>query len=201
MDNDDYRRGKFSTHKKFGEANAILCGDALLNLAAEIALENPNISKEYLNAVRTLFNYSGYNGMILGQVLDLSYERKELSEKELYDVIENKTGKLISAPIIMASRLAGDKYLEILKEYSYNIGILFQIIDDVIDQEGTIETIGKTPNKDAEADKLTSVKVLGLKGAKERAKKHYTDALNCLKKIENVEFLISLTDMLFNRKV
>ena len=201
MDNDDYRRGKFSTHKKFGEANAILCGDALLNLAIEIALSKENITSKYINALRVLFEYSGYKGMILGQVLDLDYERKSLTEKELYDVIINKTAKLISAPIVMASELSGSKSIESLKEYSLNIGVLFQIIDDIMDAEGTIETIGKTPNKDADADKLTSIKVLGLEGAKLRAKEHYEKALKSLEGIENNDFLIELTKMLYTRKV
>lgn len=201
MDNDDYRRGKFSTHKKFGEANAILCGDALLNLAIEIALSKENITSKYINALRVLFEYSGYKGMILGQVLDLDYERKSLTEKELYDVIINKTAKLISAPIVMASELSGSKSIESLKEYALNIGVLFQIIDDIMDAEGTIETIGKTPNKDADADKLTSIKVLGLEGAKLRAKEHYEKALKSLESIENNDFLIELTKMLYTRKV
>ena len=201
MDNDDYRRGKFSTHKKFGEANAILCGDALLNLAIEIALSKENITSKYINALRVLFEYSGYKGMILGQVLDLDYERKSLTEKELYDVIINKTAKLISAPIVMASELSGSKSIESLKEYSLNSGVLFQIIDDIMDAEGTIETIGKTPNKDADADKLTSIKVLGLEGAKLRAKEHYEKALKSLEGIENNDFLIELTKMLYTRKV
>ncbi len=200
MDNDDYRRGKFSTHKKFGEANAILCGDALLNLAMEVALEKKEISSSYIEAIRVLFDYSGYKGMILGQILDLDYEGKLLTENDLYNVIINKTAKLISAPIIMASKLSNDKFEKELKEYAYNIGILFQITDDIMDVEGTIETIGKTPNKDADADKLTSVKILGLDGAKERAKNHYNNAINCLKNIPNSEFLKSITDLLYNRK-
>ena len=201
MDNDDFRRGKFSTHKKFGEANAILCGDALLNLAIEIALEKKDISSSYIEAIRVLFDYSGYKGMILGQMLDLDYEGKSLTEKDLYNVIINKTAKLISAPIIMASKLSGNKFENKLEEYAYNIGVLFQITDDIMDVEGTIETIGKTPNKDADADKLTSVKILGLDGAKERAKKHYDSAINCLVDIPNSDFLKSITDMLYNRKV
>ena len=201
MDNDEYRRGKFSTHKKFGEANAILCGDALLNLAFETVLLKESISNHYFNALRVLFEYSGYKGMILGQVLDLEYEGKNLTEKELYSVIINKTAKLISAPIMMASKLSGNKFEKELQEFAYNIGVLFQITDDIMDIEGTIDTIGKTPNKDAYADKLTSVKILGLDGAKERAKKHYNDALNCLTNIPNSEFLKSITEMLYNRKV
>lgn len=201
MDNDDYRRGKFSTHKKFGEANAILCGDALLNLAIEIALNKSKISSYYIDALKVLFDYSGYKGMILGQVLDLDYEGKTLTEKDLYDVIINKTAKLISAPILMASKLSGNKYENQLKEYAYNIGVLFQITDDIMDVEGSIETIGKTPKKDAEADKLTSVKILGLKGAKERAKTHYNNAITWLTNIPNSEFLRSITNMLYNRKV
>ena len=201
MDNDDYRRGKFSTHKKFGEANAILCGDALLNLAFETVLSNQNFSNFYLDAIKVLFDYSGYKGMILGQILDLDYEGKSLTEQDLYDVIINKTVKLISAPIIMASKLSGGKYLDTLNNYAFNIGVLFQIIDDIMDVEGTIDTIGKTPNKDTKSDKLTSVKILGLSGAKERAKKHYLQALNYINSIPNSSFLVSITHMLYGRKV
>lgn len=201
MDNDDYRRGKLSTHKKFGEANAILTGDALLNFAFETALKKENFSNKDARALYILAEYAGYSGMIAGQVLDLENEQNNAyNEQKLYDIYENKTAKLITAPLLIASTLSGCKYFNELKEFGYHLGITFQIVDDIMDVEGTLESIGKTPNKDLAEDKLTSIKVFGLEGAKERAKKHYTKCKELLSKIDNNDFLNKLTDAMFVRK-
>ena len=188
MDNDDYRRGKLSTHKKFGEATGILAGDALLNFAFETLFSEENISKGYLDAAGLIAEYAGYSGMIGGQVLDLENENSEIStEKELYDIYLNKTVKLILAPILAASCVNGRKYYSELKEYGYNIGILFQITDDIMDECGTLEQIGKTPHKDDAENKLTSIKVFGLEGAKRKAFEHYERAKNIIEKIDNCD--------------
>lgn len=201
MDNDDYRRGKLSTHKKFGEANGILTGDALLNFAFEIALSKENFSNNDAKALAILAELAGYSGMIAGQVLDLENEQAEIcDEKTLYAVYENKTAKLITAPLLIASSLANRKYFNELKEFGFHLGVTFQIIDDIMDVEGTLESIGKTPNKDFEEGKLTSIKIFGLDGAKKRAKKHYNTCINLLSKMENSEFLMQLTDAMFVRR-
>lgn len=203
MDNDDYRRGKLSTHKKFGEATGILAGDALLNFAFETLfsdLPDGNVSKGYLDAAAIIAEYAGYSGMIGGQVLDLENENSEsATEKELYDIYLNKTAKLILAPILAASCVNGKKYYSELKEYGYNIGILFQITDDIMDACGTLEEIGKTPHKDDAENKLTSIKVFGLDGAKERAFTHYVKAKEIIEKIEGTGFLTEFTDKIYKR--
>ncbi len=200
MDNDDFRRGKPSTHKKFGEANGILAGDALLNFAFELSLSKPDFNNNDVKALKFLSDCAGYNGMIAGQILDLESEGKIANEQLLYKIFENKTAKLIIAPIIIPSILSEGKFYNELYDFGYNLGILFQITDDIIDVEGSLEDIGKTPNKDAESDKLTSVKVFGLLGAKEKAKIHYERCIGAIKNLPNNEFLLELCDKVFNRR-
>ena len=201
MDNDDYRRGKLSTHKKFGEAYGILAGDALLNFAFEHCLGKINFSNNDVKALKILANYAGHTGMIAGQVLDLQNEHNDNpNEKVLYDIYYNKTAKLIIAPLIIASVLAGNKHYESLKEYGYNLGIMFQISDDIMDVEGNVELIGKTPNKDAIEDKLTSIKVFGLNGAKEKLKFHYETCIKLLTEINASKFLFDFTNHMYQRK-
>ncbi len=201
MDNDDYRRGKYSTHKKFGENVGVLAGDGLLNLAVEVALGKENFCSLDKNALKLLFEYSGVKGMIAGQMEDLSCEKKkDVGEKELYSIYLNKTAKLISAPILIASILSNYKYYEQLKEFSLNLGYLFQFIDDVMDCESNFEQMGKTPNKDADVDKLTSVKIFGIEGAKVKAKEYYDACIEILNKIESSEFLVQLTNFIYSRR-
>ncbi len=201
MDNDDFRRGKLSTHKKFGESTGILAGDALLNFAFETVLSERNFSDNYLEAARLIAEYAGYGGMIGGQVLDLKNENNPAAtEKELYEIYLNKTAKLIMTPILSASLVNDRKYYDELKEYGYNLGILFQITDDIMDVCGSFEKIGKTPNKDADENKLTSVAVFGLSGAEDRAREHYIKAKSIIEKIDKVGFLTQFTDKIYNRK-
>lgn len=201
MDNDDYRRGKLSTHKKFGEANGILAGDALLNFAFEHCLSRHNMRFAHVNALKIIAEYAGYRGMIAGQVLDLENEGGNvLSEQKLYEIIEKKTSRLITAPLLVASELNYEKYFNELKDFGYNLGALFQIVDDIMDEEGTLSSIGKTPHKDKEVNKLTAVKVFGLEGAKKRAHMHYLNCKGILSRIPNSEFLSEFTDILYERK-
>ena len=200
MDNDDYRRGQLSTHKKFGEAIGVLTGDALLNSAIEIALNKENQNSNDFEALSLLFNYAGANGMIAGQIYDLEYENSLVKTEEiLFKISENKTAKLIQAPILVASIIANKKYFNELKEYAYNLGVLFQITDDIFDEVGTLETIGKTPKKDEKSDKLTAISIFGLNGAKEKAKEIYQKCMQILLKIENSEFLQNFTKQLYER--
>ena len=201
MDNDDYRRGKLSTHKKYGEANGILTGDALLNVAFETCLKKPDFNRFDARALYALANAAGFNGMIYGQVLDLENENsKELDKQVLYKIYENKTAKLITAPLLIASELAFGKYREELKEFGYHLGVTFQIVDDIMDVEETFESIGKTPNKDEKEDKLTSIKLFGIDGAKALAKEHYEKCLDILKDIPNSEFFVELTKAMYIRR-
>ncbi len=201
MDNDDYRRGKLSTHKKFGEAFGVLAGDALLNLAIETCLKQDNISKFELDAIRILFEYSGYSGMIAGQVLDLQSETSNFRNEELlYNIYVNKTAKLIMAPILISSSIAKGKCFEELKLFGEKFGIMFQIADDILDVEGTLESIGKTPHKDYKSNKFTSISIYGIEGAKAKIRELYDDCKNILSKIPNSNFLIDLVDYCYNRK-
>ena len=201
MDNDDYRRGKLSTHKKFGEAYGILAGDALLNHAFEYCLNKSNFSLLDAKALKILAEYSGSSGMIAGQVLDLQNEKNgQGNEKTLYEIYINKTAKLLTAPILIASRLANDKYYEQLKSFGENLGVMFQITDDIMDEEGTVDSIGKTPNKDQAVDKLTSIKIFGKQGALDRKKYHFDKCISLLNGIENSDFLRDFTVKMYERK-
>ena len=201
MDNDDYRRGKLSTHKKFGEANGILAGDALLNFAFEHCLSKTDFCAKDAKALSILAECAGYRGMIAGQVLDLEYENNEKFDKEtLYNIYKNKTAKLITAPLLIASTMAEGKCYDILKEFGYNLGVLFQIVDDIMDVEGSLESIGKTPNKDQSVNKLTSIKLFGVQGAKEQAKIHYDKCKELISKLDRSEFLSDLTDAMYVRR-
>lgn len=201
MDDDDYRRGKLSTHKKFGEGLGVLAGDALLNLAFEVVLNSDNLSISDLDALKILAESSGIKGMIKGQVLDLkSNITVQPSEKLLNEIAYNKTAKLIMAPILIASILNGKKNYEKLKQFGYNLGVLFQVIDDIMDFESDFTTMGKTPGKDVKTNKLTSVTLLSLNQAKVNAQKFYDECIKILKTIPNSEFLINFTDFLYNRR-
>ncbi len=200
MDNDDYRRGKLSTHKKFGEAYGVLAGDALLNFAFETCLSGEFGERE-AKAMRIIADFSGYRGMIAGQVLDLESEKlNEPDEKTLYDIYINKTSRLLTAPLLVASELCGGIYYSEFEEFGKNLGILFQITDDFLDAEGDFNTIGKTPNKDEKENKFTSIKVFGKDGAKLRAEKHYEGARKVLEKIPGSEFLSVFLDKIYMRK-
>lgn len=201
MDNDDYRRGKLSTHKKYGEAFGVLCGDALLNLAFETALDKSNFNQTDKKALKILADYSGYNGMIAGQVLDILAEKDEDSSIEKFiEIYLNKTSKLLTAPLLIASTLSGDKYFNLLKDAGENLGVMFQISDDILDVEGSLIDIGKTPGKDEIENKMTSLKVLGLEGAKIFNEKLFNDTIRILDQIPNTTFLKDLITNLYNRK-
>ena len=201
MDNDDYRRGKLSTHKKFGEAYGILAGDALLNFAFEYCLSKKDFSLSHAKALACLGECAGCFGMIAGQTLDLQNEGNEdIDEGTLYSIYENKTAKLIMAPVLIASIIAGGKYYNELKDFAYNLGIMFQIADDILDVESSLEVLGKTPNKDLASGKLTSIKVFGLEGAKVKKKEHYEKCVSALKDVENNEFLLQFANIVYERK-
>lgn len=200
MDNDDYRRGKFSTHKQFGEAFGILAGDALLNYAYEICLKAENFDEAHARALYAIAKCAGYSGMIAGQVLDLDGEKLDTAdEKTLYAVYENKTSKLLTAPLLAASELCGGAYRKEFEEYGTNLGITFQITDDFMDADGSFDHIGKTPNKDERENKLTSIKVFGREGAKARAKMHYKLAKKAIESVPDSEFLSEFLDKLYKR--
>ena len=168
MDDDDYRRGRLTNHKKFGEALAILAGDALfLDPYALIAQADlPNEIK--VDLIASLSLSSGSMGMVAGQVLDMEGEGKHLNLEELQTIHANKTGKLLAFPFQAAGVIAGlDKNLQKqLKTVGELIGLAFQVRDDILDVTASFEEIGKTPQKDLQAEKSTYPALLGLDEAK-----------------------------------
>ncbi len=170
MDNDDYRRGKLTNHKVYGEAMAILAGDALLNLAYENMIEDALVSKNSrkLEAMGVIAKYAGAFGMIGGQVIDLDSEGKSIAEDKLKTMHRLKTGALIKAPVESAGIICGasEKELSSLSKFAANLGLAFQIKDDILDVEGSIEDMGKKPGSDALCEKTTYVTMYGLDESK-----------------------------------
>lgn len=161
MDNDDFRRGKLSNHKMFGEANAVLAGDALLSYGFDLALKEAERGANYLKAAQILSKAAGVEGMVSGQSFDLFYTGKTLGENELLTVYRKKTGALMSAPIEMAAVIAG-RDSDSAKRFGENLGMLFQLTDDLLDVLGDRVSLGKTLGKDQRENKLTCVKVFGM---------------------------------------
>jgi len=167
MDNDDLRRGKLATHKKFNEFTAILAGNSLLTLAFEI-LSSKNLklpSKIKNELISSLAIYSGFSGLAGGQYFDLTFENKKISKKKIIDMQNNKTGKLFSfccecIGIVMKQNL---KKRKILKKIGLDIGLLFQTTDDLIDFKGDRKIVGKPMKRDKLRGKATLVNLLGYK--------------------------------------
>lgn len=199
MDNDDFRRGKPSNHKKFGEGLAILAGDGLLSLAFELCLDSVN-GENSLKAARILAHAAGVNGMVAGQAADLESERGEtVSESALSFIIENKTAKMICAPLEAAAALNGGKYFSELSAYGEALGRMFQVTDDILDVEGEFENMGKTLGKDQKEEKLTSVKFYGLNGAKELADRLYAESVRALENVPHADFLRGIAEKMRKR--
>ena len=202
MDNDDFRRGKQSNHKVFGEGNAILAGDALLNEAYAICFEESMKGEKYLLASRFLNECAGVFGMIAGQSADLYFSEKQtaVTEEDLSYVYEHKTGKLLLAPVIIASILKNNKNYLTLESFGKYLGKLFQMTDDILDVTGEFVSLGKTLGKDKAENKLTCIRVYGLEGAKIRADICARDCQALLEGIEgDTEFLSELVDYVLTR--
>ena len=173
MDNDDLRRGRPTSHKQFGEAMAILAGDALLTRAFEmVALRSPGVEPHRLLAVvGELSLAAGAPGLVGGQVVDLECEGKDVSLDTLEYIHLHKTGALLVACVVCGALVGGadDTLLAALRTYAKGIGLAFQIIDDILDVTASSEVLGKTAGKDLAADKTTYPKLLGLEESRKRA--------------------------------
>jgi geranylgeranyl pyrophosphate synthase len=185
MDDDDLRRGRPTTHRAYGEAAAILAGDALQALAFEILCADPALSSEASSQTRIiawLARAIGPAGMVGGQALDLEAEGKVLDEQALEDIHRRKTGQLIRASIMMPSELAAFDAgaAANLDRFASDIGLVFQIRDDLLEVEGDTETLGKNASSDAQNDKSTYPSVLGTDGARRRADEMHERALSAL---------------------
>lgn len=167
MDDDDLRRGRPSCHKAFGEATALLAGDALLTEAFEAAAQAPASPEICLRAVQALSHGAGSCGMVYGQELDLKYEVLDTTESQLLQIHRNKTGALINAAVQMGAAAAGanDAQREALEQYAYGLGLMFQIVDDVLDATATTEQLGKPAGSDQANGKTTFVTLYGPDGA------------------------------------
>ncbi|MBU5214292.1 polyprenyl synthetase family protein [Heyndrickxia oleronia] len=184
MDNDDLRRGKPTNHKVFGEAYSILAGDGLLTYSFQVIAQDPKLSNDKKVKLMELLAISaGPEGMVGGQVADMLGENKSLTIDELEYIHKNKTGKLllyaVKAGAIIAD--ATNEQIDILAEYAENIGLAFQIRDDILDIEGNEETLGKPVGSDVENVKSTYPSLLSLHGAKKRLHYHTKKAKECIK--------------------
>lgn len=199
IDNDDYRRGKLTNHKKYNEATAILAGDSLLNKAYNILIEDITEShNEETTKLKTKALYElsyGIDRMIAGEYVDTEYEGKQISSEYLEYMHENKTGALIKASVRIGAILAGSKEEDIkkLSIYAEKIGLAFQIKDDILSEIGTQEELGKPVGNDRERGKCTYVTKYGLSKAQEMLDNITNEAIEILNNYnKNSEFLVEL---------
>lgn len=203
MDDDDFRRGKPSCHKKFGEARAVLAGDALAIYPFEIIAKAQELDAEKrVKLIAELANSSGAEGMIGGQIIDMeNEERDDVDAENLKYMYSLKTGKLIKTACAMGCICAGadDEKTARAIEYANALGVAFQIIDDILDVIGDSELLGKPIGSDSEENKTTFVTVYGLEKAKEQAKFYTDKALDAIAAFDDNEFLKELTEFLLER--
>ena len=204
MDNDDYRRGRLTNHKVYGDGMALLAGDALLTLAFEVMLEQKNVSSDVLvETIREVAMCAGNYGMVGGQALDIDAEGKEISMTDLNTLHAAKTGAMFIAAVRSGARLAGadSQQLLALTKFADLIGLAFQITDDILDVEGNLQEMGKTAGSDEKNSKTTYVTLYSLAGAKALAEKTISEALGCLEIFgDNAEPLRSIANMICIRR-
>ena len=204
MDNDDLRRGMPTSHIKFGEATAILAGDALLNRAFEVVSEYDGYNvKRAMKAINMLAASSGTEGMIGGQIVDMESEGKEITLDELRYLHLNKTGAIIRSACTIGALMGGgsEDEIEAVDEFAKNLGVSFQIQDDILDVTGSEEELGKPIGSDAEENKNTYVRLVGLEKSRELSEEYSENAKKALDIFgERAQFLKELTDYLINRK-
>ena len=204
MDNDDFRRGRPSCHKAFDEATALLAGDGLLTKAFETAAKTKGISAEYVvEGISVLAYYSGADGMIGGQMVDLAIENTKAPIETVLDMYKKKTGALLVAAAKIGTVLAGgnDALKSAAEEYAVNLGIAFQIQDDILDVIGDAKLLGKPIGSDDKNQKSTYVHLKGLEQAKKDVVSYTEKAKKALEIFgENAVDLVELADYLIDRK-
>ncbi len=201
LDNDDLRRGKPTNHIKFGEDIAIMAGDALLTFAFELmSLKEHDWGIKIINEVATAAG--ARNGMVGGQVADLEGEKKKPNLEELEFIHKGKTMRLIEASCMIGAffNRANEMDQKRVRKYAQNLGLVFQIIDDILDITQDSKTLGKTAGKDLEADKITYPALMGIDNAKKKAKELIDEAKSEISKIKNHVHLISFADFMYSRQ-
>lgn len=186
MDNDDYRRGKLTNHKVFGESTAILAGDALLSFAPQIIIEN--MSKDIpcnniLKILQEFFIAAGANGIVAGQVVDIDSEGKDIDKDTLKFIHKYKTAALFKAACKMGAIIANgtDKQINEMDLFGENLGLAFQICDDILDEVSSLEELGKTPGKDYIAKKSTYIRYVGIDQSRIILKNYCNKAIEILR--------------------
>ena len=189
MDDDDLRRGKYSNHIKFGEANAILAGDALQTLAYEIICDENSLDARYkVEAIKMISKACGKNGMVFGQYLDINAETKKVDEEMMENIHNLKTGRLIECSVMLGQiSNEDDLQKDSIKNFGKKIGLAFQITDDILEITSNEETLGKNINSDVKNRKATYVNVFGLDKAIEKSRELSKAAINDLKNIKSKE--------------
>lgn len=210
MDNDDYRRGKLTTHKKYGEDMGILAGDALLNGAYEtacMAFDSHTDAALIGQALRVLAAKAGIRGMVGGQTADVEYSGQPIDKDTLYYIYKNKTSALIEASLMVGAILAGasDEDVAIMETVGESIGIAFQIQDDILDVEGDEQIIGKPVNSDEKNNKSTYAAIHGLEKSRKKVMEYTEQGLQKLHEIawqdrEAADFLEELICSLAGRE-
>ncbi len=200
MDNDDFRRGRPTNHKVYGEAMAFLAGDALVTDAFTVASTAQLEPQSVLTAIQILSECAGSLGMVGGQVLDIQSESRLLTEQEVLDIQQRKTGCLISAACSMGAVAGGatEEQFDAACRFAAGLGLAFQIRDDMLDVIGTEEEMGKGVGTDEK--KNTFVRLYGLERCEELVHLYTGSALLALQDFENTEYLIELTNSLTNRR-
>lgn len=205
MDDDDYRRGQLTNHKVYGEAVAVLAGDALQTLAFETLTKmSATPPAVIVQLIELLSKAAGQNGMVAGQVLDMEGEQQQLSLQQLEEVHLKKTGALLSFCIEAGAILAqvDEMKKEQLVMFAQHIGLAFQIKDDILDITSTTETLGKTAGSDVLSDKSTYPSLLGIEGAQRRLEQQHELAVDALSFLNLDSSLLSmLADYIMNRNV
>ncbi len=206
LDNDDYRRGRLTTHKVYGEAMGVLSGVALLNYAYETMLQAFSLTEDQdrvIRALRVMAEKTGIHGMLGGQSVDVENDGKPL-EKEMLDYIyRNKTSALIKASMMTGAILAGadEHEVSVVEEAAGNIGLAFQIQDDILDVTSTDEELGKPVHSDEKNNKVTYVTLFGIEKASEQVEMLSEKAVELLKSLnKNNEFLYLLIEKLIKRR-
>ena len=205
MDNDDYRRGMLTSHKKFGEAIAILAGDGLLHHAFEIMSDAcvKYCSNETVKAMQAIAHGAGVFGMLSGQVTDVISEGKQINENTMYFIHKNKTAAMLQGALKAGTLLAGgtEQQVKMMEQAGEKIGVAFQIADDILDVTSTFQELGKPVHSDEKNEKNTFVTMYGIEASQKMVETLSEEAITIFQKFgKKADFLIELTQYLMKRK-